>query len=273
MRPRYREQVKHQSAALQQNPVSLASDHQPTVRMRPIWETVLSQVRKVLPRPHRNVSVSPPLTYAEEAIDGERLAASMTTFGQSVGSFVPATFEAYARFYHAIRPNGADSVPPTWRTLAEVHRIDLHDSAAVTEVVEMIRSDFWVEAGSLCASELCVLLEHLSLATGTGDHCFFAVWEGFGDSPVPAHLRPTLHLPGRAYHMFKGPLGGANVNLSSSTITSRSANLWWPADHAWCVATEIDFPWTYVGGSRACIDRLVADVRLDAQNVQVSACR
>ena len=34
-------------------------------------------------------------------------------------------------------------------------------------------------------------------------------------------------------------------------------NLWWPDDHAWCVASEIDLAYTYVGGSRKLIEQVL----------------
>ena len=46
-----------------------------------------------------------------------------------------------------------------------------------------------------------------------------------------------------------------------------SPNLWWPDDRAWCVATEIDLAWTYVGGSAALIDDVLASAALEAQPV------
>ena len=44
-----------------------------------------------------------------------------------------------------------------------------------------------------------------------------------------------------------------------------SPNLWWPDDRAWCVATEIDLAWTYVGGSGALISDVLASPSLEAQ--------
>jgi len=44
-----------------------------------------------------------------------------------------------------------------------------------------------------------------------------------------------------------------------------------PADRAWCVATEIDFAWTYVGGSRELIDAILADARLEAVETSAAA--
>ena len=133
------------------------------------------------------------------------------------------------------------------------------------------------------------LVEHLAVATTTRDECYFAVWEGFGIGvtvvrfdagtsaaekrewwarqprpPAWKSREPTLELPDRRYHVFRGPIEGATTSLSGSPIGFQSANLWWPADHAWCVATEIDFAWTIVGGSRSCIDAILRDPRLRA---------
>jgi hypothetical protein len=44
-----------------------------------------------------------------------------------------------------------------------------------------------------------------------------------------------------------------------------SPNLWWPDDRAWCVATEIDLAWTYLGGSTALISDVLSKPRLEAQ--------
>ncbi len=43
----------------------------------------------------------------------------------------------------------------------------------------------------------------------------------------------------------------------------QSPSIFWPDDESWCVATEIDLFCTYVGGSRALIDELLADERLE----------
>ncbi len=58
----------------------------------------------------------------------------------------------------------------------------------------------------------------------------------------------------------------------SGTPTSefwQSANLWWPDDRAWFVATEIDLMSTYVGGSRECIDALLAAPKLEVLEAQI----
>lgn len=40
-----------------------------------------------------------------------------------------------------------------------------------------------------------------------------------------------------------------SADLEPSFWPHQSANLAWPSDHAWCIATEIDFNTTYIGGS------------------------
>jgi hypothetical protein len=117
------------------------------------------------------------------------------------------------------------------------------------------------------------LIEHLGRTTTTPERCFFAVWEGFGGSAVPHTLTPKLELPQRAYHVFAGPVEGARTSFSGVYFDYQSANLWWPADHAWCVATEVDLAWTYVGGARSCIKALLADPRLEALETTAAAPR
>jgi hypothetical protein len=44
----------------------------------------------------------------------------------------------------------------------------------------------------------------------------------------------------------------------------QSPNLWWPADRVWCVASDIDLPSTYLGGTRALVEEVPGDDRLEA---------
>jgi hypothetical protein len=38
----------------------------------------------------------------------------------------------------------------------------------------------------------------------------------------------------------------------------RSPNLWWPQDHAWCVATDVDLKTTCIGADRSCAQELIS---------------
>lgn len=49
----------------------------------------------------------------------------------------------------------------------------------------------------------------------------------------------------------------------------QSPSMWWPADRTWFVATEVDGFSSYVGGSRAAIDGVLASSELET--IQVTA--
>lgn len=217
----------------------------------------------------------PLLTHLEELDATNWLRESLTTFARNVASFLPGHFAAYARVYHHFELTGSDGAPSTssWRDLPELVGRDISDPLAGAEVVMNRLTDAQANVGSLPRHIIEVLVEHLRLATATADECYFAVWEGFGGSAVPHNLTPKLELPNRKYHVFIGPLKAAGTSYDAYSFGHHEqfANLWWPADHAWCVATEIDSAWTHVGGSRACIDAVLADPRLEAMETSAHA--
>jgi len=86
------------------------------------------------------------------------------------------------------------------------------------------------------------------------------MWEGFGGLDS-GEVRERVELPGRNYLLYSGPVDRA---LESPHPFDQSPNLWWPDDHAWFVATEIDFDSTFVGGDDDLIAVLVTDRRLEA---------
>ncbi|MDO5494425.1 MAG: hypothetical protein Q4G64_01765, partial [bacterium] len=151
--------------------------------------------------------------------------------------------------------------------------------------------------GHLEVADLLALAGVLASFTRTPEEAYFAVWEGWGQlnggsvrfgidedgvafsDPVPPLLSeeerclPKLETPGRAYHLLRGDLADleAIVTLEEVEIPGggtwsdhQSPSLWWPADRAWCVATEIDFDSTLVGGSAAAIDAVLASPDLEA---------
>jgi hypothetical protein len=91
---------------------------------------------------------------------------------------------------------------------------------------------------------------------------------------------PRVSLPGRRYLLFEGPLAAAtemgwrtgeligevdpDADVDPDEFSPQSPSLFWPDDHAWCVATEIDLDSTYIGGSDALVQDLLADSRIEA---------
>jgi hypothetical protein len=62
--------------------------------------------------------------------------------------------------------------------------------------------------------------------------------------------------------LVRGPLG-ALVEVAPTPVPS----VWWPADHAWIVATGVDAVSTYIGAMPDCIDAIVHDPRLETLKV------
>jgi len=71
-----------------------------------------------------------------------------------------------------------------------------------------------------------------------------------------------MQLPGRDYLLFSGPIELALAPLDDMDLAS--ANLWWPEDRSWIVATEVDYAWTYVGGSKPTIQSILTCPQLEA---------
>jgi len=76
-----------------------------------------------------------------------------------------------------------------------------------------------------------------------------------------------LHLPHRDYLVLRGPLSAMTQLVQCEgpdTWWTQSPSLFWPADRSWCVATEIDFDSTLVGGSDAAIAGVLNHPLLEA---------
>ena len=113
------------------------------------------------------------------------------------------------------------------------------------------------------------LVRVLANATSSPDSCRMAVWNGWGDMPASPS---AIHLPGRDYVLVSGGVNAAAEPLWSHDDGPphyQSPSLWWPDDHAWCVATEVDFAWTYVGGSASVVAALRGDRHLRTRPVNL----
>jgi hypothetical protein len=76
--------------------------------------------------------------------------------------------------------------------------------------------------------------------------------------PYPDRRRRRIKLPHRNYLLYRGP-------ASQIAGWMEGPNLWWPDDRSWCVASEIDLAWTYVGGAESLIARVMAEPKLGAK--------
>ena len=146
------------------------------------------------------------------------------------------------------------------------------------------------------AARLRVALDTLTRHTRPPDDCYFCLLDGWdsdinggdrafiadfqtgtvrrGPRIAPAFPPSLLHgpkvvIPNRAYYLFRGPLsdfgdwGAAEEWPGQPRLHMPNPAFVWPADHAWCIANDVDPHWAGIGADLLAIDQLLADPRLD----------
>jgi hypothetical protein len=210
----------------------------------------------------------------------ERLSAPSAN---AVTSWVPNGFDGYVKILHPIPVGGGRSETIRWTDVSRWSQVPLHATIQWHEVVlpELMPQlpKPWTSQGPREGALSRAHAEALAdvLSPFTAELCFFAVWAGYSPIDVRPQLemdqsgkalrsRWSFKLPWRDYELFEGPLLDATA-FAISGRDFQSPNLWWSDDHSWCVASEIDLPWTYVGGPRDLIDSLLQDDRLEVLEI------
>ena len=247
------------------------------------------------------------LHFATDVSAADWIVARVGPFGSGVGALVPHGFEAYARILHPAWEAG-DS-PVTWAQVAAWSGRAIHSRVQFEAVARPaagagITAAPWQgapETGTLPPGLLSALCDVLAAHTETAGRCWFAVWDGYGRVPgpdaavasaapggaagepsgEPAAPRflppqfppgvtslPEVLLPERPYLLLEGPLDAAGE--LGMTLYDQSPSLFWPDDHAWLVATDVDLDSTYLGGPAALVRDLLADGRLEAVPASVT---
>ena len=230
----------------------------------------------------------PGAAWSEAVTDADWLAARLAPFeAHRVASVVPSGFAAYARVLHPAEDPDHGERLVRWREVAawsstelgsgtQFHAIALPPSEAEGPAPW---SGQGPHRGSLYPGDAVVLAGILRRFTSVPERCSFLLWDGYGitgpkcgdrssgglAAPMPRSLRRGLrvHHPGRDYLSYTGPVEAISA-LAVLVGDGQCANLCWPADRSWCVASEIDLSWTYVAGSTELVEALCADGRIEA---------
>lgn len=196
-----------------------------------------------------------------------------------VGSIVPPVFDAYARIFHpAYRyverwPNEVET-PVSWQEVAKANRRVAHPAMQWGSLVGSWAIDnqpgLWDRQPDdrnipiAVVNELSRVLKRFTRA----DSISYAVWDGYAEvsaavrehQPQLADIK-VLDLPMRRLYVKNSSIDDAAEPLR---IPKRTADLWWPTDKQWFVATDVDLMTTYVGGNAHCVEAIVGSSELEA---------
>ena len=197
---------------------------------------------------------------------------SLTDFAKSVNSLVPRGFEGYVRVFHPAQLNGRSV---SWAEIAAANGKEPHAGMQLNALTGLDDRDVQPgvfdcspEEGDLPTDLRRPIVDVLGGHTATADRCWFAYWYGWGGFQPQWGNPPTFATPGREYMLFAGSVDAALDEPYD--FRSQSPSIWWPDDHAWCVATEIDLRTTYIGCSNACRVELLARPELEAYEIDPS---
>ena len=203
------------------------------------------------------------------------IARSLHEFGKDVGSVILSDYSKYVRIMHPISLRSVEDHSRRsmrWSELAALRSQTL--GSALRELADLRTPAFTVDGeafsvdhspvGSLTENLSKMLGRQLAMHTATPSSCYFALWEGWMTSLTLAAANLTRDINRRRYVLFHGRVDEAARSFEPDEYRFRSANLWWPEDRAWIVATDIDFHWTYVAGSAECIAQILRSDAFEA---------
>ncbi len=205
----------------------------------------------------------------------------------AVAATIPGHYEAYARILHRVSGNSTPEI--RWADVAEQKGTTLHPAVqfhrlAGTELYGNAVLDGAVygrpSQGELDETQLAALAKILAGHTGAGQAVFQAVWVGWGgfepgNDGIPSGPGVRLRVAGglREYWVFRGTMAELACPPWREDVASphsETPNLAWAADRSWCLATEIDFDSTLVGGTAELIAAVVHSRELEALEVTPS---
>ncbi len=209
----------------------------------------------------------------------EWLVDSLLPFERHVaGSVVPPGYAAYARILHPARSR---TRYVRWAEIAKWSGRVYHpgmqfESIATPAAGSTVSPQPWnghVPHGGMPSSQASALAAVLRHFTRTPDTVWYLVWEGYGflDPSCAARLPRPGAPPGRpvrSYLLYRGCLDDA-ADLGIAVHHHVVADYWFPEDRAWCVATDVDLFWAYVGGSRPCVEAVRGSAELECVPTEI----
>ena len=185
-----------------------------------------------------------------------------------VGSVAGYGFEAYARILHPRPTGGGAWERRRWSDVATAAGKVMHPLVQWERLLDLDEPRGGTsDVGYLDPQVLAALAPLLRVQTATPDDALAAYWVGgtgrglVGRSVTIDRYDYVLAQTGTAELAELG--WGRHIGFR----TDEPPQLLWPEDHAWVLATEIDWDSTIVAGSRTLIDSILTDDRFEAYPV------
>lgn len=199
-----------------------------------------------------------------------------TAYGEfaTVAAVAAPGFAAYARILH---PASLNERPVRWSTVAAAYERKMTPDTRWHELMgrdlfDCNTSEYAIpgvwdadpDQGPTPPAVARALIPVLTRHTLTPDRCWFGLWKGYGGRDFERF--PSFETPGRDEVLLAGTLADA-VSPVSMDEFAELPDLWWPQDRAWCLGGDTDLMSTYIGGTPALIDELLASPELEAHPV------
>lgn len=187
---------------------------------------------------------------SEDVAEAAWIAPRLRPFNSyQAGSVIPGGFDAYARLDHH---------PRTGVLPSETARRLVNILAGRIPAPEMIWLAIWNGYGQMTGAVATLTARYVGPEPPVAGPPPPVPRDGWLHPPRRPRNVHLIRHPAREYLLYLG-------RLDQVAGWMDGPNLWWPADRTWCVASEIDLPWTYVGGSHQLIETVLADSELGAR--------
>jgi hypothetical protein len=182
-----------------------------------------------------------------------------------VGSIAGYDFEAYARILHP-RPTGSGAWEHRrWADVAATAGKVMHPLVQWERLLDHEEPRGGTsDVGHLDPQVLAALAPLLGDATTTPDDALAAYWVGGSGQDLIGRSATIDRYDYVLARTSTTELAEPGWGLDIDFRTDESPQLLWPEDHAWVLASEIDWDSTIVAGSRALVDASLTDGRFEA---------
>ena len=230
------------------------------------------------------LELAPDLSEADWIVAGIRNCLNKNKRTDHNRAYIPDEFDAYARLLHpAYGINEAhEHTPLRWADIAAWNGRAVYpwmDFRRIANIAEWNPRGYeeWghpPREGSLPPAECRVLYDVVQEFTESPYLHYFCFWDGYGQEDcIPIlrgwpKVRIDIGVETRNYFLFRGRLDSGMVEQA---FWLQSPSIWWPADRAWCIVTDVDAMETWIGGSAACVERILNHPLLEALPITLDA--